>query len=290
VYSVGMTEEYSMISDTAKFPAYLRTFSKIPYAKEIYRFLVEHSSLDTQIIFGLNYDDFRWMAPLTEARQVSITNYLSTNFFDLVIELGSGFTLRWCQTSNFKYYLDTDLSQTIFLKKSMIKELKIDLPQKIFLEALNPLDVDLLEKVKALDLGVQSIAVVHEGLAQYLTKNEVIDLSKNIKKLSSEFDVQWITPDFSTVEQYLSYDDFDPKMKTLTAARKKSSGRDLMANAFDDVDTLRKFFEKIGFNTEHTYLLENSEYLSTLGDASFDQKKLVAHFYRHLRLWCLKTI
>jgi O-methyltransferase involved in polyketide biosynthesis len=287
---IPKADNYRQISDTAKFPAYLRAFSDIPWASEVYSFLRQLSPVDTQQIFGLNYSKFTWMAPLTEARQKCIDHYLERNSCDLIIELGAGFSLRWNQIRPVGEYLDSDLCETIALKLKLLKELKISIPGNVQIKAVNPFEINFLEFLRENYPCAKSITIVHEGLAQYFSHEELKVLAKIIHGLSNDYEVRWVSTDFSTVEQYQAYYDYCSDMHTLSLARTKSSGRDLMANAFPNLSSLEHFFRKLGFEVRNTPQLDSIELISSMSVMGARAESFIEHFRPHLKLWELRPI
>jgi len=282
------SESFSKIIDTAKFPAYLRTFSDIPSAAEVYAFLMENSPVDKQVVSGLVYEDFMWLAPIVESRQKAISKCLNSRPYDLIIELGSGFSLRWLQLEQIQNFVDTDLPSTIELKKKMIEKKRICLPNSVRLQPLNPFEVDLIQFVKSNFSRAKSIAIVHEGLAQYFDKSELTVLAQKVRQLSKHYKVDWISTDFSTTEQFRVHEVYDPNMKTLNAARRAASGRDLFSNAFLNIAQIEAFFNDLSFETEHLPILQTPETIVSFKKVEMDTRRFLELFQEHLKVWRLR--
>lgn len=287
--AVYVESDFTKILDTAKFPSYLRALTNIPKAKDVYNFLIRCSPNDSQKDSGLDYESFKWLAPLTEARSSKITKLINLRDYDLVLELGSGFSLRWLQTNEFRFFADTDQLATIELKRKMIGELGISVPNSLILEELNPFKTELTSFVDRHTFGVKRIALIHEGFAQYFTRDELKVLAANISALARKFEVEWITPDFSTITQYEAYISYCPQMLKLADARTKATGRNLTTNAFENLDSIENFLKYFNFHAEWYPLLEDWRELSSIG-AIADMAGFIEHFYHHLKISIIKTI
>ena len=211
-----MKPNYERISPTAILVAAIRAkYTDLPYARDIYaavRHIAKPYSYDrmTSYIgrFGRFFPRSTSRIVFLEARYLSVNRILR----DLasgwaIVEVASGLSprgLEWLK--NCPLYIETDLPDMLRIKKLVLEEVIVkngyfsDLQHK--LRTLNAMDYMDWERLGGEFFSGEkmNIAVVHEGLASYLSQAEKNVLRDNIHRFLTAFASEgiWITPDFYT--------------------------------------------------------------------------------------------
>lgn len=248
---MSTNEAYAKIMQTAWPVAYARTFSDIPYTKEVFQELlslrgIERSELydETQIRVSL--------APQFEARHKLIDQLLKEADVHQILELASGLSTRgliWTGNPAITY-VETDLPDMVREKENIVTSLisKGTLPARPNLHFAEANALSFAElKLAIAAFKQEPLAVIHEGLLRYLDFSEKQKVAENVHALLSEFGGVWITSDIS-LAKIIAKD-------AQTAQRRLGkisglTGRDIARNLFKDVDHARSFFEDLGFSVE----------------------------------------
>jgi O-methyltransferase involved in polyketide biosynthesis len=209
-----MTRDYSKISPTAVQVSALRSkYTDMPYAKEIYRAvkLITKPRLYTGT--GPILSRLARFAPhsmsrvaFLESRYLSVNGVLK-NFDDsyAVVEIAAGLSPRGLEWSGSNaLYIETDLPDMLSIKQQVLDkvllEKGISRARNHHFCPLNALDYDDWERLgqRFFSAGKSNIAIVHEGLAGYLSREEKGKLRDNIKRFFQKYSTTgvWITPDF----------------------------------------------------------------------------------------------
>jgi O-methyltransferase involved in polyketide biosynthesis len=209
-----MPKDYSSISPTAVMVAALRArYTGMPYAREIYRAVrpVNRPVLLTKVTHTLS--DLAKFAQhsmsrvaFLESRYLSVNGVLKSLDEDYaVIEVASGLSprgLEWAGRNTT--YIETDLPDMLDIKQQVFAKILLE---KGLLQAinhhffsLNALDYQGWERLgdQFFKDGRSKIAVIHEGLASYLSREEKEILRDNIMRFFQQYASSgiWITPDF----------------------------------------------------------------------------------------------
>lgn len=249
---------YDGISPTAKSVAYIRSFSGIPYTKEIARLCgAKKAAVE---IFG-GKDGFenplvlaRLRALIIECRYKSITNVILSRGIVQVLELASGVSPRGLILSKAPpmTYVETDLPGILSEKKKLVKHfLKKENrlgKSKLYLEEANALSLSQLQKACRHFSKDKPVAVVIEGLMSYLTMNEQRKVLQNVRKILGKYGGAWITTDFSTersLKEGFGKDESDNEkfMKSLD----KLAGNNRDKNRFESETQVAHFIRDNGF-------------------------------------------
>ncbi|MBU6427616.1 MAG: hypothetical protein KGR26_01270, partial [Cyanobacteria bacterium REEB65] len=97
---------------TAKFVAYMRQFSDIPFAKEVAQWLAADSALqELRREHELDLDELALFAPLFEVRYKSLAAAIRQSGIRQVLEIASGVSLRGLHMAieDQIAYVETDL-------------------------------------------------------------------------------------------------------------------------------------------------------------------------------------
>jgi O-methyltransferase involved in polyketide biosynthesis len=252
------------ISPTARYVAHIRTFTDIPYAKEIAE--ESQSERDFQALAGESTKSGIQFIPIIEARYKATDQIIAQRHITQVLEIATGLSPRGlAMTENPDVvYLATDLPQILeqikTLAQAILAKLHTQRPN-LYFRVVNALDRDeLLQAVSPFQPG-RPIAIITEGLLPYLTQAEKETLAANIHDLLKQYGGIWITPDVRT-KQYLKrivQDDKNNYVQQRLGNVSGTTGTDFENNLFEDEDDMRQFFIKAGFTIEeypHTSILE----------------------------------
>lgn len=241
------------ISPTAWMIAYRRTFTDIPYSRDIFQELERlHKSLGEKA----NPNELKTpeIAPQIEARYKLVSRLIQESGVTQVFELAAGLSPRGLDmTSNSAInYVESDL-QEISLQKKTIVDAIVNRRPNLHLEVANALDIDTWQTaVSHLDQE-KPIIVINEGLLRYLNFDQKAMVAKNIHALLEKFEGQWITPDITLKKIVQSENDATTKR---VEKFYKTTGINIDANCFKNVDDAQKFFENLGFSVERHSFME----------------------------------
>jgi O-methyltransferase involved in polyketide biosynthesis len=235
---------YDRISPTAWLIAEGRTFSDIPYSKEIFDAMGKVSRPENSLANAYPHAMFSRF----EARYKLVNQLISEQNTSQILELASGFSprgLSMTQASNAEY-VELDLPGIISQKRQIFSIIKQITPQNLHLESGSALDAsDITRAAQHFDRD-KEIIVVNEGLLRYLNFDEKTALAANVAALLKKFDGVWITPDV-TLSVFTRREGIVEKTKSLT-------GVDVNQNAFDDMEGAKAFFDDLGFSIDvHTF-------------------------------------
>ena len=211
-----MMPNYEKISPTAILVAAIRAkYTDMPYARDIYAAVKGTVKTDSYGRLTSHVGRYGRFFPRSTSRIVFLeARYLSVNrvLRDFardwaIVEVASGLSPRGLEWSkDCRLYIETDLPDMLRIKKKVLDEV---LAQSggfqnghHKLHPLNAMDYAEWEGLGREFFGGQkmNIAVVHEGLASYLSQAEKDVLRDNIHRFLQTFASQgmWVTPDFYT--------------------------------------------------------------------------------------------
>ena len=210
--------DYAKISPTAILVAGLRArYTDLPYAHEIYRAVRLLTNNTLTMGTGAVSSRLARFAPYTMNRVAFIeSRYLSVNQIlknlgseYAVIEVAAGLSARgleWAGSESL--YIETDLPEMLSTKQKVFDRVLLEtgLRQRRnhHFCPLNALDINDWDRIgrQFFGEGKTKIAVVHEGLASYLSLTEKEKLRDNIAAFLGKYAStgEWITPDFYPYE------------------------------------------------------------------------------------------
>lgn len=290
---MNLIQAHSRISPTAKFVAYFRQMSDIPYSKDIVDVFDVESTFQNlfmphnEILYG---DIF---APLLEIRYKSIQYALEQAHVTQILEFASGISLRGLAMTKAPslIYVETDLpelnQEKVDLVSKVMKRNNIENRANLFFHAVNVLNFDEIEPVLRHFSVHKPLAIVHEGLFQYLTRDEKKQAAKNIHRLLERYGGVWMTPDLDTKSSFHAQLVSRSQSEEMMGIIKNLTGRDFMHNAFEDDEDVLAFFHDLGFVVEWQPQMNKNIVLSTIKSKSIRQDTLDA--LSRLRLWTLKV-
>ena len=245
-----MTVNFEKVSLTARLTAYMRQYSDIPFAKDVAIRLRAEEAFEKLLRDNeLSPKDLLWYAPILEVRYKSVAETIRKSRANQVLELASGFSLRGLAVTQDPQvtYVESDLEELTDEKVSLVADLRrqyrLGEHGNLHLVTADALDRNQLQSAARSFRRDQPIAVVNEGLLQYLSATEMATVARNIRDLLMEFDGVWITPDFSLKQDVKEVSEQQRRFRRVVAA---ATERTLYNNAFDSDEQLLAFFDGLG--------------------------------------------
>lgn len=278
------TEYHEKISPTAIGVAYARTFSDIPYSREIAELCgVDH-------LTKANEEVHRKAAPYFEARFKSLTNLLKREAVKNILEVAAGVGPRGLiMTSEDPqlYYIETDLTEMSHTKNSILaaleQQLEVQRPKNLHLASLDGFDRDAMATiVEKFPLG--PITIAHEGLLAYYSRVEKQQFGQVVREMLLRRGGSWITPDFLTVEDIgkvnSRFSAADEIYQEGLQEIRTTTGRDFWSNAFVDLDDAKAFVTSMDFNFSIETIGEAGGYTwpSEMGRDDVDVRRQLSTF------------
>jgi hypothetical protein len=237
-------KDYTSISPSAKSLLLMKSYTNIPYAKEV------AALMQGPEIFGLDFDNkdfYFWIRVMHfESRYWSIDQLLQEINPENILELSSGYSFRGLNKCSKEavHYIDTDLPEVIATKQEMMQQLGLGqaLKGKLDLLPLNVLNRAAFNEI-AQSFTNGPITIVNEGLLMYLNMNEKKQLCNTIHRLLKKHGGYWITADIYT-KLPPEIRDAVPKSSSEAAFHEQHRIED---NKFDSYDAARAFFNEQGF-------------------------------------------
>ncbi len=230
-------EDYEEISPTAIVTSYPRTYTDIPYEKDIYNWLKKHCNED--VILN------KKLAPEIEARYKLINKLLNKCGIKQVLELAAGYSSRGLIYSKKGYnYVELDLETVSENKKQILQSIEKDIPESLNIVSGNALKNDDFKKLECYFKTDEPIVVINEGLLRYLTFDEKKHVAQNIYNLLSKNGGIWITCDVTPKSFVNSQNNALPELNKKLA---NITSRNNLNDRFKDINHVRNFFGNIGF-------------------------------------------
>ena len=288
---MAMSSTFASISLTAKLTAYMRQFTDIPFARDVAELVQARAAFEKLLSDRhLKPDDLTWYAPIFEARYKSISEMIRRSGARQILELASGLSLRGLAMTAEPglHYVETDLDELNREKSALVSEIsrRHGLPARDNLRmiAANALEREDLAAATANFQPGQPMAIVHEGLLQYLTSTEAETVARNIHELLGKFGGVWITPDFSLKADAANVSEQQQQFRQIVAS---ATDRTMYNNAFNDTEHLNSYFGRLGFQVE----VFNQLYLAPdLVSADRLRPGLLDELKPRLRLWVLSRV
>jgi O-methyltransferase involved in polyketide biosynthesis len=238
------------------FVAYLRTFTDIPFAKE----MAEQSEAEKTFreLAGDRSIALVRLAPYWEARYKLTNRIIHLHSITQILEVAAGLSPRGLAftESDDIVYVVTDLPQILSQLKSMTNNILTRMGKhrpNLYFAAANALDLDGLTRAAAHFRPERAIAVVTEGLFSYLNADERTVLATNVHGLLNRFGGVWIATEVHSREHLKEAAQLEilrQRVSLLAAPISKTTGRNVETNLFADENELRQFFDEAGFEME----------------------------------------
>ena len=259
-----MLENFESVSPTAILTSYPRTFTDIPYEKDIYKWLAQNCNGNVT----LN----KQIAPDMEARYKLTNSLLDKSNIKQVLEIAAGYSSRGLIYSQKGYnYVEMDLEEVSRNKMTIIKNI-IEIPTNLNIISGNALNSKDYEKCENF-LNINSpIAIINEGLMRYLTFEEKRIVAENVYSLLKKYNGIWINCDLTPKKFIQTQNKFLPDFnKNLN----NTTSRNRLNDRFDDFNHMKEFFNRIGFNDIEIHkFIEMKPYLSCFDILHIDKDSM----------------
>jgi O-methyltransferase involved in polyketide biosynthesis len=260
-----MKESYERISPTAKLTAYLRTFSDIPFAKE----LAAESGAEKAFL-DLSEESAKSMvrlAPYWEARYKGTNQILAEHGITQILEIAAGLSPRGLEMTRDPkiIYAVTDLPQILEEERMIADRILVKLNNHrphLYYRAVNALDMESLSAAMAIFKDNKATAIIAEGLLPYFSRRENETLADNIRESLRRYGGIWIATDVQTKQYLQKVSQIAEQTGKRVASISDSTGTDIESNLFIDDADIEQFFNKAGFR------MEEYSYTNMLGDLS----------------------
>ena len=240
-----MSTSEKNIAPTAALVAFYRSFTDIPFAREIAKAIdaqeISHNVIGTDAII------FAKCVVAFEARFKSVNAALEKfpgikNYFEIPAGFSSrGLTMTSDQSISF---LESDLPDVLESKKLCVSRIRSTKAQNLSKLLFYPADIlnvsALFEAVALLPKG--EIAIITEGLLSYLPKEDMTSAAMNIRSLLALRGGIWIITDLTRL-----FDKNDPAAAKLREQISSLTGVSPISGCFESVEKAKKFFSSMGF-------------------------------------------
>jgi O-methyltransferase involved in polyketide biosynthesis len=288
-----MPEDYEKISPTAVLVAFMRArYTDMPYADEIYSVVKQ---MTKPHFFRKTPSFFARLARFTphtmgrlaylEARYIALNealNELDDSY--TVVEIASGLSARGLERmSKPSTFIETDLPDMLATKQKVIGKVLTArnlaaVPNHHFYP-LNALDPNAWEEMgsKFFNGAKSNIAVIHEGLGQYLTAQEKVRLRDNIARFFNRFAARgvWISTDFYPYSKLKR----TWLLKVMDKRLEKKTERKF--HLFASIEDIHKFMARGEFEAsfqDYNLVLDK---LTCIGKVPLDKKKIREALYAY---------
>lgn len=262
-----MKKQMSSLGPTAYLTAYHRSFSDIPFSKEILEYLTQTngpSPLGEVLKPGL--------APQLEARYKLIDRLVNQAGYSQILEIASGFSPRGMIMSSDSriQYVEVDVEMVAREKKALIEHLKPGC-RNLHVEVGSGLNYqDLAKACQHFQLDL-SVTITHEGLLRYLSFDQKAVVAQNIGRILREYGGVWITSDISLQETQEAENRLTPGIIEKVS---HTTGANLVQNRFRNEEHAHQFFEELGFTIERHSFLEMTAELTSPGTLNISPKQV----------------
>jgi O-methyltransferase involved in polyketide biosynthesis len=237
--------DYSTISPSAKSLLLMKSFTKIPFAKEVAGLMLNSAEYTRDaetkdLSFWIRTTHF-------ESRYWSIDQLLAGLGITNVLELSSGYSFRGLEmvAHDKIHYIDTDLDAVIALKKELLPKLQLNASSckgLLQLLPLNALDEQQFEETVG-HFPAGKIVIVNEGLLMYLNTEEKERLCQIISRILEPRGGYWITADIYRKNDFV-------KSNFITVSDREKhffEEHPVREYHFDSFQAAETFFNKAGF-------------------------------------------
>jgi O-methyltransferase involved in polyketide biosynthesis len=264
-------KEFEKISPTAKLVAYSRTFTDIPFAREIAVKSKAKQSFEEQT------GDIRG-SPIWEARYKVTDKIVKEHGITQVLEIAAGLSPRGLSMTRNSdvVYVATDLPQILEEEKEIVQSILVQSNESrpnLHFQAVNALDMESLLKAVIFFKKDKSLAVITEGLLPYFSMEEKHTLAKNIHKIFSEYSGCWITNEVYSKDALKKMGQSADFAKN----RMKQDQYNILSgnNVFSDEDEIKRFFEEEGFKIEKYSHLKIFGELTSMKNLGLSEEEIV---------------
>jgi len=269
-------EPYAKISPTAKLVAYGRTFTDIPFSREIAAACDAEKAFQTLSVA----ESLPLQAPFWEARYKATNQIIAREGITQILEIAAGLSPRGLEMTGDPdvVYVATDLPEMLEQEKAIagtiLARLNIQRPNLHFSVA-NALDRDEVLRAATPFQSGKPVVILTEGLLTYLTRAEQATLAANVHELLARYGGVWIIPDVSTKQIWDTFRRIDKRMQQRVQTVSSATERSLYDNLFIDRNDVRQFFTSAGFKIEEYSFLHVLDELSSLKRLNIERESIV---------------
>ena len=283
-----LTNNFNNISPSAKLTAYWRSFSDIPYAKEISETI--NAEETAKKLMGKRPEILLNCSPVFfEIRYKAINYGLDKCGIMNVMELACGLSSRGLEViNNDGIYVGTDLQDMVAQSSPIIFAIANKMGEKqcknLYMQQANVLDKKALEDAASHFRG-KTFAVCNEGLLPYLSMEEKAVMAQNIRSILKNNGGCWITTD-------IAYKEICEKMFTMVGPEAQKVMPDFSERIgsrmeFIDKVTARRFYNDLGFKIEEFPIYADDYILSTSSYIPEDLKEMFINTVKSIMAWKL---
>lgn len=291
---MGASSDFEKVSMTAQLTAFMRQYSDIPFAKDVAEFVQAKRAIEKlQEDEPFGVEDILWYAPFFEVRYKSIAETIRKLEFRQVLELASGLSLRGLAMTLQNpelIYVETDLpgisEQKQTLMASILQKENLQRPVHLHQAVANALDADQLQTASQALKPDQPVAIVNEGLIQYLSRNEIEQVAQNVCAILRQCGGVWITPDFVVKREGQSA--ISEAHRRFRLAIAEETGRTLFEEAFESNEQMLAFFERMGLQAECLNQVEEAPRLSSVAGLNSVNQMIWQRLQSHINFWILR--
>lgn len=273
-----MRESYEKISPTAKLVAYLRTFTDIPFAKEI----AAKSGAEKTFheLADESAQSMIQLAPRWEARYKVTNRILKERGIRQVLEIAAGLSPRGLELTENPcvVYVASDLPQILEEEKEIAEAILAKLSSErpnLHFQPVDCFSLDSLSVAAAAFKRDRPLAIITEGLFPYFTRAEKMTLAGNIHELLEKYPGIWITSDVSSKQEMKKLSPFFENAKKRLTRISVSTESTLEDNLFDDENDIKQFFKKAGFKMEEYMFFNVFDDLSSVKILNLTREELL---------------
>jgi O-methyltransferase involved in polyketide biosynthesis len=273
-----MKESYEKISPTAKLTAYLRTFSDIPFAKEI-----AAESGAEKAYLELTDESAKSMvrlAPYWEARYKATNQIIVEHGITQILEIAAGLSPRGLEMTRDPEIICmvTDLPQILEEEKMIVDRILAksnNHRSNLYYRTVNALDKENLSAAMAVFKDDRTTAIIAEGLLPYFSRREKETLADNIHALLKRYGGLWVATDVQTKQYLQKVSQIAENTGKRVASVSNSTGTDLESNLFIDDADIEQFFNKAGFRMEEYSYSNILGYLSSIKTLNLNEAEIL---------------
>lgn len=267
----NINPDLEKVSDTAKLTAYLRAFSDIPYSQEI-----AQATRSGETFYKIGGESMIPLASIIEARFKGVSAVVGNRRIKNILEIACGISPRGLVLTKDPSvtYVETDLPTILSEKEGLVLRILAESgesrPNLHFCE-VNVLEIG--EVLSASGVLSRPMAVVSEGLFQYLKRDQKLVAARNIRQVLAANGI-WITADFltkSSQDEMLQGSEVKDDLKQLS----KSVGTNVEGNVFSDEAEIAYFFDETGFEVEEFDLSNLMQELSSINKSGADAEQIM---------------
>jgi O-methyltransferase involved in polyketide biosynthesis len=269
---------YSAVQTTNFIPAWCRGLSDIPNARKMSEAIHAEKAVEAYIRKGedpeTNRKAITSRAALYEARYKSVNALISLSGVSQVVEFAAGWTVRGLNSPNLNF-VHTDLgAEVIDLVGKLVPLITDASTLQIHFVRFDAVTGEGMDEIMAC-LREEPVAVVHEGLLNYLPLEIKAKVAENVKKLLEAYGGVYITPDINYMRKMDPSGPDDP-----------SKGWELSSFFFESSEEAKEFFAALGFTSEIHHMGEFFNDLSSLSALSVnpEEKKQIEDIMKDLEI------